>query len=228
MKRSGFCEKKFHSMLFTGTFTMAVLYIMLLCDNIIAGLFIGSEGVAAINAVTPVTGIVTFFSTVISTGSSILYSRKIGAMNKRHANEIYGQGFVLSIAIALVCAALMFLSGDMYFRVMGITGKIFDLAMIYYRWVPVNAALSVITCYLNEMVYTDGDEACNNLSYALQIGGNIILSILLTKTYGMIGIIMGTIIGNLLGLAALIWHFFKKTTHSGSSGTFLLGILRSA
>ena len=107
MRHNGFCEHKFRSMLLTGTFTMAVIYIMLLCDNIIAGYFIGESGVAAINAVTPVTGIVTFFSTVISIGSGILYSREIGAMNKRRADEIYGQGLIISIAIGLISAILI-------------------------------------------------------------------------------------------------------------------------
>ncbi len=58
----GFCEQKFGSMFISGTFTKAVMYIMLLCDSIIAGYFIGEIGVAAINAITPVTGHVTFFS----------------------------------------------------------------------------------------------------------------------------------------------------------------------
>ena len=35
MRKNGFCEHKFRSMLLTGTFTMAVIYIMLLCDNMI-------------------------------------------------------------------------------------------------------------------------------------------------------------------------------------------------
>lgn len=38
----GFCEKKFSSMLISGTFTKAVMYLMLLSDSIIAGHFIGS------------------------------------------------------------------------------------------------------------------------------------------------------------------------------------------
>ena len=52
-------------MLSASTLTLAIIYIMLLCDNIIAGLYIGTAGVAAINAITPVTGIVSFFSTII-------------------------------------------------------------------------------------------------------------------------------------------------------------------
>ena len=35
----GFCEKKFSSMLISGTFTKAVMYLMLLSDSIIAGFF---------------------------------------------------------------------------------------------------------------------------------------------------------------------------------------------
>ncbi len=211
MKHNGFCEHKFRSMLLTGTFTMAVIYIMLLCDNIIAGYFIGESGVAAINAVTPVTGIVTFFSTVISIGSGILYSREIGAMNKRRADEIYGQGMILSVAIAVISALLLILFRDVYFKANGINGEIYELALVYYRWTPLNAVLTVMVSYLSQMVYTDGDETCNNVCYACQIGGNILLSVLLVGRFGMIGIILGTIVGNALGLMASLWHFLRKS-----------------
>lgn len=211
MKKSGFCEIKFRSMLFTGTLTLAVLYIMLLCDTIIAGYFIGETGVAAINAVTPVTGIVTFLSTVVAIGSGILYSREIGAMNKRRADEIFGQGLILSIAIAAFSALALALGRELYFRANGVTGEIYELASAYYRWTPLNAILSVTVNYLTQMVYTDGDETCNNISYGCQIGGNIILSVLLARSLGMAGIILGTIIGNVLGLLAISWHFFRKS-----------------
>ena len=211
MRKKGFCENKFQSMLLTGTLTMAVIYIMLLCDNIIAGYFIGETGVAAINAITPITGVVTFFSTVISIGSGILYSREIGAMRKRRADEIYGQGMIMSIAIAAISALLLMLCGDVYFKTNGVTGEIYELARIYYRWTPLNAALSVMVNYLTQMVYTDGDETCNNVSYILQIGGNIVLSVILARSYGMLGIILGTILGNTLGILAILWHFFRKS-----------------
>ena len=211
MNKRGFCETKFRSMLLTGTLTMAVVYIMLLCDNIIAGYFIGEAGVAAINAVTPVMGSATFFSTIISIGSGILYSREIGSMNKHRADEIYGQGMILSIVIAAISALLLILCRDIYFRANGVTGEIYELARVYYRFTPLNAALDVMVSYLTQMVYTDGDETVNNVSYGLQIGGNIIFSVLLARSYGMLGIILGTIFGNVLGLLAVLWHFFRKS-----------------
>lgn len=210
MKRAGFCEKKFRSMLLTGTLTMAVIYIMMLCDSIIAGYFIGETGVAAVNSVTPITGVVTFFSTVISIGSGILYSREIGAMNKDRADKIYGQGLILSVGIAIFSALGLLLSREIYFSINGVTGEIYELAKSYYRWTPINAALNVMVSYLTQMVYTDGDEISNNISYGFQIGGNIIISILLARTLGMAGIILGTIFGNVLGLLSISWHFFRK------------------
>ena len=60
------------------------------------------------------------------------------------------------------------------------------------------------------MVYSDGDELCNNICYAFQIGGNIVLSVILTKFFGMTGIILGSVIGNGLGILVCCWHYFRK------------------
>ena len=49
MNKTSFCKNKFSSMLILGTFTMAVLYLMMLSDSIIAGHFTGEKGIAAIN-----------------------------------------------------------------------------------------------------------------------------------------------------------------------------------
>ena len=144
MNKKGFCERKFGSMFLSGTFTKAVMYIMLLCDSIIAGYFIGETGVAAINAITPVTGIVTFFGDLVSTGVGIVFTREIGAMRKQRADEIYGQGLIISISIGLISALTIFFIQDIYFSVNNITGDILDNALQYYRLAPINAFLTIV------------------------------------------------------------------------------------
>ena len=206
----GFCEKKFNSMLISGTFTKAVMYLMLLSDSIIAGHFIGEAGVAGINAITPVTAIVTFFGDLVSTGVGIVFTREIGAMRKRRADEIYGQGLIISIGMGLLSAVLILALRDVYFSVCGVTGDILEKALQYYRLVPVNAFLTIVIFYLEQMVYSDGDELCNNICYGFQIGGNIICSVILTNFLGMTGIILGSVIGNSLGILTCIWHYFRK------------------
>ena len=197
-------------MFLSGTFTKAVMYIMLLCDSIIAGYFIGESGVAAINAITPVTGIVTFFGDLVSTGVGIVFTREIGAMRKKRADEIYGQGLIISISIGLISALTIFFIRDAYFGINDIKGDILNNALQYYRLCPVNAFLTILIFYLEQMVYSDGDELCNNICYVFQIGGNILFSIFLTKYMGMTGIILGSVIGNGLGILTCCWHYFRK------------------
>ncbi len=208
--KNGFCERKFMSMFISGTFTKAVMYIMLLCDSIIAGYFIGEAGVAAINAITPVTGIVTFFGDLVSTGVGIVFAREVGAMRKKRADEIYGQGLIISISIGLISALVIFFIRDIYFGANNITGDILDNALLYYRLVPINAFLTIVIFYLEQMVYSDGDELCNTICYVFQIGGNIVLSVVLTMFFGMTGIILGSVIGNGLGILVCLWHYFRK------------------
>ena len=206
----GFCEKKFSSMLISGTFTKAVMYLMLLSDSIIAGYFIGASGVAGINAITPVTAVVTFFGDLVSTGVGIVFAREVGAMRKDRANEIYGQGLIISIGIGLISAFLIYAFQNTYFSVCGVTGDILEKALQYYRLVPINAFLTIVIFYLEQMVYSDGDELCNNICYGFQIGGNILCSVILTRFLGMTGIILGSVIGNGLGILTCLWHYFRK------------------
>ena len=207
---NGFCERKFRSMLLSGIFTKAVMYIMLLCDSIIAGYYVGESGVAAINAITPITGIVTFFGDLCSTGVGIVFTREIGAMRKKRADEIYGQGLIVSLSIGLISALIILLMKGAYFSLSGVSGEIHAQALKYYALMPINAFLTIAIFYLEQMVYSDGDELCNNICYGFQIGGNIVCSIILARFMGMTGIILGSIIGNGLGILACIWHYFRK------------------
>ena len=210
MKHKGFCEKKFNSMLISGTFTKAVMYLMLLSDSIIAGCFVGETGVAGINAIAPITAIVTFFGDLCSTGVGIVFAREVGAMRKNRADEIYSQGMIIAIGVGLISAFLILVMRNGYFSLSGVTGDILDKALQYYRWMPINAFLTIVIFYMEQMVYSDGDELCNNICYGFQIGGNIICSIILAKHLGMTGIILGSMIGNTLGILTCIWHYFRK------------------
>ncbi len=206
----GFCEKKFGSMLLSGTFTKAVMYLMLLSDSIIAGFFIGPTGVAGINAIAPITAIITFFGDLGSTGVGIVFAREIGAMRRHRADQIYGQGLIISIGVGLISALLIVAMRDVYFGLSGVTGDILDQALQYYQFAPLNSFLTIVVFYLEQMVYSDGDELCNNICYGFQIGGNIICSIILTRFLGMRGIVLGSVIGNGLGVLTCLWHYFRK------------------
>ena len=117
------------------------------------------------------TAVVTFFGDLVSTGVGIVFTREIGAMRKDRADEIYGQGLIISIGIGLLSALLILAFRNVYFSVSGVTGDILDKALQYYRWVPINAFLTIVIFYLEQMVYSDGDELCNISATASKSAG---------------------------------------------------------
>jgi Na+-driven multidrug efflux pump/anti-sigma regulatory factor (Ser/Thr protein kinase) len=131
-------------------------------------------------------------------------------MRKDRADEIYGQGLIISVGMGLISALLIFVFRDAYFGISGVTGDILDSALQYYRWIPINAFLTIVIFYLEQMVYSDGDELCNNICYGFQIGGNILCSVILARHLGMTGIILGSVTGNSLGILTCLWHYFRK------------------
>ncbi len=198
-------------MLFSATFTMAIVYLMLLCDNIIAGLFLGTDGVAAINLVAPLIGITTFLSLCISSGMSIMYGRAIGAADRKRADQIYSLGVIATAVIAVIIPLMLIVLKETYFRMSGAQGTILNLAREYYWLLPLDAFLTIICTYIEQAVFFDGDEQLETLSYVAQIGGNIVLSIFLAKWIGIRGIMLGTVIGNALALVILSLHYLKKS-----------------
>ena len=140
MRSKSFYKNKFRSMLLTGTFTMAVSYIMLLSDSIIAGRFLGEDGVSAINLLTPVNSVMVFLSCIISLGTGIQYSRSIGRADTEKASKLYGQGMIVSVAIAVLGAVVTFFMRDVYFFSTGASESVTRLAGTYYTLLPLNSA----------------------------------------------------------------------------------------
>jgi len=198
-------------MLATGTFTMAVSYLMLLCDNIIAGLFIGSDAVAAINLITPLTGVVFFLACCITGGLSTLYSRSIGEADRKRADELFGLGTIVTVFLLVIVPVTLLLLREPYFAASGMSGTVLDLAGEYYKLLPACSALIIISSFLEAMVFADGDEQLETLCYVVEIGGNIGFSIFFAIRLGIYGIMLGTVVGNALSIAVLLIHFFKKS-----------------
>lgn len=198
-------------MLVTGTFTMAVNYLILLCDNIVAGLIIGPNAVAAINLITPLMSFVFFSASCITGGVSTHYSRAIGEADRKRADEFFGIGTTVTVFLVIAVPVTLLLIRDPYFAASGIPDTILDLSTEYYRLLPVCSAAIILSTFLEAMVFADGDEQLQNLCYVAQIGGNIVLSFVFAKFMGIFGIMLGTVVGNVLAVAVLVIHFFKKT-----------------
>ena len=190
---------------------MGMTFLILLCDNIIAGIFIGPDGVAAINTVSPLIGVVSFVSICVSVGVSILYTRAIGEMRRDRADELYGMGVMVSGVLAVCSLFILLAIKEPYFISTGAVGDILVLSRDFYSFLPINSAVFIIASFMEEMVYADGDEFLVPFSHVARIAGKILLSILFVNTMGIKGIMLGTLLGNVFAFISLLMHYFRKS-----------------
>lgn len=205
-----FCSRKFKSLLFTASVSMLMEYLMLLSDTIIIGNIFGEAAIAASNLVSPVFSVAVFFSTMISVGTSMLYSYEMGKFQKDRADHLFGQGVLLAVMTGIVLFLLAFFGKTFYFSFMNPSEIVGGYARQYYRYYQFLMLLYPMYALLIDMVYADGDELICNLSYVAQIGINIPASILLCHRIGVGGASLGTLIGTIISLMVLVLHFFRK------------------
>lgn len=205
-----FFAGKFKTLLLVASVSMGIEYLMLLSDTIIIGNIFGEEAIAASNLVTPLFSVAVFISTMISSGTSMLYSYEIGRFEKDRADCLFGQGILLAGISGIALFLLAFFGENAYFGFMNPSETVGAYAREYYRYYRFIMLLYPLYAFLNDMVYSDGDELICNCSYAAQIGVNITASIILCKKIGVGGASLGTLIGTVLSLAILLLHFFRR------------------
>lgn len=209
-KQKSFCSEKFKTLLLTASVSTGIEYIMLLSDTIIIGNIFGENAIAASNLVTPLFSFAVFVSTLISCGTSALYSYKIGEFKKKEADQLFGQGVLLAIIFGIILFLLAFFGENIYFTFMNSSQTVETYAREYYRYYRYIVLLYPLYAFLIDMIYADGDELVSNLSYISQIGVNIPVSIILCKKMGVGGASLGTLIGTIISMGVLLVHFFRK------------------
>lgn len=209
-KKKSFCSGKFKTLLLTASISMGMEYLMLLSDTIIIGNIFGESAIAATNLVTPLFSLAVSLSSMISIGTSMLYSYEMGKFQKSRANSLFGQGVLIAAILGIFLFITAFLGKNLYFGFMNPSETVRGYAEEYYRYYQFIILLFPMYALLMDMVYSDGDELICNVSYVIQVGVNIPVSIILCHTIGVGGSSLGTLIGTILSLIVLLTHFFRK------------------
>ena len=205
-----FCSGKFNTLLLTASVSMGIEYLLLLSDTIIIGNIFGEEAIAASNLVSPLFSVAVFLSSMISIGTSMLYSYEMGKFQKERADCLFGQGVLAAVICGIVLFLLALFGENIYFSYMNPSEIVGTYAREYYGFYKFIMLLFPMYALLVDMVYSDGDELICNLSYVAEIGVNIPVSIILCKMIGVGGASLGTLIGTVFSVAVLLVHFLRK------------------
>lgn len=179
-------------------------------DGVVSGHILGSNALAAVSIMFPLVSLCTFISNLITSGCSNLCARIKGNGNFEKARKLFSLGFFTVIALGLTETILFYFIKDFYFNYFTTTKEIEALARTYYHFYIFVPPFMAMTTFLDEMVSSDGDDMLSYAGYLVSFGVNVGLSIVLSKTIGIGGLSLATMISYICYLIVVSIHFLKK------------------
>ena len=220
-----FRRKKFLTLLAAATESLAVYMLLIISDSVIAGQMLGENAVAAIELVTPIYAVAVFLGSLFADGVATLYTVAVGEMDRKKMSRLFSEGLICVTVIGAVVFAAVSLFGHAYIDSYDVSEEIRTMAKEYLFYNVITFGITGLFLYFSEMVYADGDEKVCNISGVVNIVGNIGISILACRLWGIKGLGFGSMCGTALSMCVLVAHFFRKSNTMRISRGFIPGDL---
>ena len=189
-------------------------------DAIIVGRLIGPDGVSAINLSKPMVQFMFTISILIAGGGGMLVGITLGKKDFRRLKYIYTQ----SILGSMVTGVLFTLIAGILFpvqtaRLLCDNEHLFPMAYDYLRVMMLGAPAYMLMWGLSTMVGVDGSPRLVSIAILIDNFVNLSLDIVFIKFFGwgIAGSSAATVVGHLVGIAIMFWHFHYKTHNIGLS-----------
>ena len=191
-----------------------VMSLNILIDTIFVGQWIGSDAIAAINVVLPVSFFIAALGMSIGIGGASIISRSLGEKNSLKAENTFGNQitltFILTIAVVIVGLAFV----DQIIPLFGGKGSLFEIAKTYYVIVLYGVPVLAFCMMSNNTIRAEGKP--KNAMYAMMIPSvtNLLLDYIFIKVFGwgMMGAAWATTISYGFCASYIAYFFFSKHT----------------
>ncbi len=200
---------RFRSVFVASIASMAISYVLILTDSVVAGQFIGDAAVAAMTLVAPITTLITFLSYMVADGLAMMFSYAKGRNDRTKANELFGMGIIASVATGLLVTFVLVVFQSKILSIWDISPELMTYALDYYHGLMFMALPCILNIFFYTIYVAEGEEnICVQASAAMFVV-NLILDIVLGYKIGVIGIGVATTIGNLVSFLYHIPYLFS-------------------
>ena len=186
-----------------------VMSLNILIDTVFVGQWIGSEAIAAINVVLPVSFFIAALGMSIGVGGGSIISRSLGEKNILKAEQTFGNQITLTLILTVLLVIFGLLYANQIIPLFGGKGLLFTLAKTYYVIVMYGVPVLAFCMMANNTIRAEGKP--KNAMYAMLLPSisNLTLDYIFIKIFdwGMMGAAWATTIS--YGVCALyILYFF--------------------
>ena len=166
-----------------------VMSLNILIDTIFVGQWIGSNAIAAINVVLPVSFFIAALGMSIGIGGASIISRSLGEQNSARASHTFGNQITLTLALTVLVVLFGVAFVDQIIPLFGGKGALFSYARTYYLIVMYGVPVLAFCMMANNSIRAEGKP--KNAMYAMLLPSvsNLLLDYLFIKVFdwGMTG-----------------------------------------
>ena len=176
---------------------------------------LGSDALAAVGFVFPLLFMGTAIATGLGIGGGSAISRKIGAKNKKGADNAAVHTLIMMCVLSILYAVPLFVFSDDIFRAIG-AGRTTATASMYARIMYSATIISFFSFIANAILRSEGDA--KRAMFAMVLGGvlNVVLDpiFIYILNLGVPGAAWASVLS--MGVSALLlfyWLFLKRDTY---------------
>ncbi len=181
-------------------------------DGIIVGNLICEDGVSAINLAKPINQFIFTLHLLINAGAGMLVAYAIGQNKLDDARRFFTRALSLSVGIGLLLAivgGLMF--PEQISKMLCKHEQILPLTREYTDILLIGSPAYILMWGLSTMVGVDGSPRLVSLAVIVDNVVNLVLDIVFIQWFGwgIAGSSAATVVGHLVGIAILLYHWRK-------------------
>ena len=188
-----------------------VMSLNILIDTIFVGQWIGSEAIAAINVVLPVSFFIAALGMAIGVGGASIISRSLGEKNIVKAEQTFGNQITLTFLITILVVIFGLFFVNQIIPIFGGKGSLFSFAKTYYVVVMFGVPVLAFCMMANNTIRAEGKP--KNAMYAMLLPSisNLTLDYIFIKVFdmGMMGAAWATSLSYGVCATYIIYFFLS-------------------
>ena len=209
-KKPNLLESKFKTLLYISIFGWIILLVGQVVDNVLAGNFIGEQGLSAVQIMLPFQTFISALGGFAGTGFAVMFSQLKGKQKEEQANKIVGLGLLFTLLLGIITALLLLFLKEPLLSIFNMSNQVKEYVYEYYDWYIGIAIVQPIYLLLFKLVSQDGDPLFTVISSVGQVVINFVLSAILIKNLGIKGLSIGTFIAVSSAIVLVSLHFLSK------------------
>ena len=184
-------------------------------DAIIVGNLISEDAVSAINLTRPMVQFMYTLNMLLATGAGILVGVEIGKKNMPRAAYFYTLSMAACLIVGLLITAVGLFCPGTATGLLCSNAHLYQLTFEYLSIMLLGAPAYMVMWALSTMVGVDGSPRLVSIAILIDNAVNLSLDIVFIQFFGwgIAGSSLATIVGHVVGIAIMFWHFRYKDNH---------------